>query len=65
VDDSLKKDKEIVEAAIAEDESAIQYKNKSFKKKDSKITQEIYMKTEPAGRVVLEDLIKMKKIFFI
>ena len=49
--ESLKKDKEIVDAAIAQDESAIQFADKSFKK-DLKVNKEIYMKTEPAGKVV-------------
>ena len=31
--ESLKKDKEIVDAAVAQDESAIQFADKSFKKR--------------------------------
>ena len=49
--ESLKKDKEIVDAAVAQDESAIHFADKSFKK-NVKVNKEIYMKTEPAGRVV-------------
>jgi hypothetical protein len=49
--ESLKKDKEIVDAAIEQDESAIQFADKSFKK-DLKVNKEIYIKTEPAGKVV-------------
>ena len=49
-DKSLKKDKEIVNAAIEQDEMLSSMQIRSLQK-DSKITHEIYMKTVPAGRV--------------
>ena len=58
--ESLKKDKEIVDAAIAQDESAIQFADKSFKR-TLKVNKEIYIKTEPAGKVVFGKLDKKQE----
>ena len=63
-DDSLKKDKEIVDAAVKQDDRASQYADISLKK-HYKITKEIYIKTEPGGRVAFGKLDKtQEKLFY-
>ena len=62
-DDSLKKDKEIVDAAVKQDERASQYADISLKK-DYKTTKEIYIKTEPGGRVAFGKLDKTQEDLF-
>ena len=62
-DDSLKKDKEIVDAAVKQDDRASQYADISLKKY-YKITQEIYIKTEPGGRVAFGKLNKTQEELF-
>ena len=62
-DDSLKKDKEIVDAAVKQDERASQYADISLKKY-YKITKEIYIKTEPGGRVAFGKLDKTQEELF-
>ena len=63
-DDSLKKDKEIVDAAVKQDDRASQYADISLKKY-YKITKEIYIKTEPGGRVAFGKLDKtQEKLFY-
>ena len=62
-DDSLKKDKEIVDAAVKQYDRASQYADISLKKY-YKITKEIYIKTEPGGRVALGKLDKTQEELF-
>ena len=62
-DDSLKKDKEIVDVAVKQDERASQYADISLKKY-YKITKEIYIKTEPGGRVAFGKLDKTQEELF-
>ena len=62
-DNSLKKDKEIVDAAVKQDDRASQYANISLKK-HYKITKEIYIKTEPGGRVAFGKLDKTQEELF-
>jgi len=62
-DDSLKKDKEIVDAAVKQDDRASQYADISLKKY-YKITKEIYIKTEPGGRVAFGKLDKTQEELF-
>ena len=62
-DDSLKKDKEIVDAAVQQDDRASQYADISLKK-HYKITKEIYIKTEPGGRVAFGKLDKTQEELF-
>ena len=62
-DDSLKKDKEIVDAAVKQDNRASQYADISLKKY-YKITKEIYIKTEPGGRVAFGKLDKTQEELF-
>ena len=60
---SCSNDKEIVDAAIEQDESEIQFADKSFKK-DLKVNKEIYIKTEPAGKVVFGKFDKSQEELF-
>ena len=62
-DDSLKKDKEIVDVAVKQDDRASQYADISLKKY-YKITKEIYIKTEPGGRVAFGKLDKTQEELF-
>jgi len=62
-DDSLKKDKEVVDAAVKQDDRASQYADISLKKY-YKITKEIYIKTEPGGRVAFGKLDKTQEELF-
>ena len=62
-DDILKKDKEIVDEAVKQDDRASQYADISLKKY-YKITKEIYIKTEPGGRVSFGKLDKTQEELF-
>ena len=62
-DDSLKKDKEIVDAAVKQNDRASKYADISLMKY-YRITIDIYIKTEPGGRVAFGKLDKTQEELF-
>ena len=62
-DDSLKKDKEIVDAAVKQNDRASKYADISLMKY-YRITKDIYIKTEPGGRVAFGKLDKIQEELF-